>query len=446
MSGLIIISAAHENARSTCGSSAALPFGRQTSTRGAAADGGAAAGSPTSGTAGRAAPPPANSAPRSQSRSSPGWPPPPSSLRQILDQSAVEAADRLGDDVERLVDRAVGCRATKSRARGENAPPVMNTILRAISGASVASHLAPGPSRSSRSSSDRRTRGPRRRARRASSRAVSPSADHGDPVARRPELQRQRAAHHRVVFDDDDVAAPRRGRRQRDAARGVAAASGARGQRDAEHRAPPGRSRPSTSPERPRTMLRQTNSPSPVPGRSPWWRRRARRSARGPPPARPGPSRHLDEHAAGARAPVRDVTSFSAAPSDGERLQGVDHQVQHHLDQAPFVAADRRRLVQIQDQPRARLDLLGHQPQHGENDARADRPAPRLLSSGRLKVRRSRVMPAMRAGARADRRQRLPHALQGCLRGAARRPSSRPSSASSASSSRPHPRRVRGRT
>ena len=37
LSGLIVVSGAHENARSTCGSSAALPFGRQTSTRGTAA-------------------------------------------------------------------------------------------------------------------------------------------------------------------------------------------------------------------------------------------------------------------------------------------------------------------------------------------------------------------------------------------------------------------------
>src|SRR6185436_3327699 len=60
--GPSVSSVAHENARSTCGSSAALPFGRHTTTRGAAVAGargtvaaaGAAAGSPTSGTTGLA--------------------------------------------------------------------------------------------------------------------------------------------------------------------------------------------------------------------------------------------------------------------------------------------------------------------------------------------------------------------------------------------------------
>ena len=55
LSGLIVTSDAHENARPTCGSSAALPLGKQTSTRGAAAGangGDTAAGSPTSGTTG----------------------------------------------------------------------------------------------------------------------------------------------------------------------------------------------------------------------------------------------------------------------------------------------------------------------------------------------------------------------------------------------------------
>src|SRR4051812_30051738 len=56
LSGPSIVSAAHEKARSTCGSSAALPFGTQTSTRGAAADGGDD-GSATNGTTGAAAAP-----------------------------------------------------------------------------------------------------------------------------------------------------------------------------------------------------------------------------------------------------------------------------------------------------------------------------------------------------------------------------------------------------
>src|SRR5204863_6683202 len=46
VSGLIVASEAHANARSPCGSSAPAPFGTQTTTRGAAP----AAGSPTNGT------------------------------------------------------------------------------------------------------------------------------------------------------------------------------------------------------------------------------------------------------------------------------------------------------------------------------------------------------------------------------------------------------------
>ena len=52
LSGLSVTSDAQENALATAGSSAALPLGKQTSTRGAPAAGATAAGSPTRGTTG----------------------------------------------------------------------------------------------------------------------------------------------------------------------------------------------------------------------------------------------------------------------------------------------------------------------------------------------------------------------------------------------------------
>ena len=95
-----------------------------------------------------------------------------------------------------------------------------------------------------------------------------------------------------------------------------------------------------------------------------------------------------------------------------ERLHRVDHQVQHDLDQAPFVADDGRRLAGGRG-PGARAPRPPWPPASTRTAPRPRKSTgPRLLSSGRLKVRRSRVMLAMRAVPERIGRKPLAEALQ----------------------------------
>ena len=124
--------------------------------------------------------------------------------------------------------------------------------------------------------------------------------------------------------------------------------------------------------------------------------------------------RDLDERFRAVAAGADDDLVFRGAV-DGERLHRVHHQVQHHLDQPPFVAADGRRLAQVEDHARARFDLLGDELQHGQDhpaqvdglEAALSRAAegPQVAGDG-----------ADACGARADGRESLAHALQGRLR------------------------------
>ena len=272
----------------------------------------------------------------------------------------------IGDDVERLVDAVVAvCVDEGGGARGERAAGHEHDARSELGRARVELFGEVHPRQILHhqiavDGVETRIAGQKRE------RLVDTGRDLGGDVFGTKSL-RERPRHQRIVLDDEHAhATGDRGRFL--GPRSAAATSFATGNSTRNEAPPPGRSPTTTSPPNPRTTLRHTNRPSPVPTPTGFVvtngsKMRSRSSS-----FTPGPLSVTSITTWSPTSLTDTEISMLRRGALGQGLNGVHDEIHHDLNESRLVAEDRARLVEDEKEARASFDLLAEQFEHVVDD------------------------------------------------------------------------------